>query len=698
MPSLSRIPSGVPARHALALAVATAISTLSVPAWAQSAASATPAAEASSDAALTLGTVTVKSAPWGALNVRNVFSSVDILGASMLQDQHVDYSWELLTRAPGVQVTQFKQGTDAGRFSMRGFNGEGRVNAVKLLIDGIPSNDNAGGMPFLDAVFPLEMEAIEIVRGTNDPRHGLNNIAGNVNVITRQGGNDGQASLTLGSFGTRELQITKGFESGNWSQNYFVATRESDGYRDHANADKKALSGRWFYTSDGGQWRAGVIARYYRNKALESGYLTAEQAARAPRSSPAYAAWDRSARETTQLSAHLEGQLSDDLAWTTRAYTQHYENRRFVRFSEAGVQQERYNDEAHKGLISTLTWRPKVAWAHAFALEGGFDAQWQDNAAERYRTVQQVRTSQIRDWDFDLNTRGAYVQAVVQPVQALKIIPALRVDRISGRFTDSLTRVTSPVHDYGTITQPKISVAYAVRPDTSVYANWGRTFQIGTGIDSFRTPSQSRNLDPSLNDGWETGVKWQPTTGVETRVAYWEQRASGEVARVLGVNGLPDPGGQGNVGRTVRKGLDVQINARLDARWSGWLGYSSQIARIVEPDPSAPATRGKEIENVPRYLATLGLDYQASTQLKLSAWTNAQGNYYLERTNTLGRTGGYALLNLGATWRLSPTLDVGLQLKNVTNRKYVYAWYDSGSSGYSPGDGRSAYAGVYWKF
>ena len=49
------------------------------------------------------------------------------LGASVLQDQHVDYSWELLTRAPGVQVTQFKQGTDAGRFSMRGFNGEGRV-------------------------------------------------------------------------------------------------------------------------------------------------------------------------------------------------------------------------------------------------------------------------------------------------------------------------------------------------------------------------------------------------------------------------------------------------------------------------------------------------------------------------------------------------------------------------------------------
>lgn len=658
----------------------------------------TTTSQSADDAALTLGSITVQAPTGGALNVRSVFSSVDILGASVLQDQHVDYSWELFTRAPGVQVTQFKQGTDAGRFSMRGFNGEGRVNAVKVLIDGIPSNDNAGGMPFLDAVFPLDIEAIEIVRGTNDPRHGLHNIAGNVNVLTRQGGNDGQASATLGSFGTRELQLTKGIESGNWSQNYFIAARESDGYRDHADASKQALAGKWFYTSDNGHWRAGIIARYYKNEALESGYLTHEQAASAPRSSPTYAAWDRSERETTQLSAHLDGQLSGELSWSAKAYTQHYENQRFVRFSAAGVQQERDNDETHRGVISALTWRPKVPWAYALTLEGGLDAQWQDNRAQRYRTKERVRTSKFRDWDFDLNTRAAYVQAVVQPVQTLKIIPALRVERISGHFTDALTHASAATHDYGTITQPKISVAYALRSDTSIYANWGRTFQIGTGIDSYRTATQTRNLEPSLNNGWETGVKWQPTAQVQTRVAYWEQRASGEVARVLGVNGLPDPGGQGNVGQTRRKGVDVQINAQLQPQWSGWLAYSSQISRITTPDPSAPATAGKEIENVPHYLASLGVDYQAQPQLKLSAWLNAQGDYYLERTNTLGRTGGYTLFNLGATWRVSPALELGVQLKNATNRKYVYAWYDSGSSGYSPGDGRSAYASLYYKF
>ena len=95
-------------RSLTAAAVAAALASLAPSVWAESTPqpvqpTVTPAvAEPTNDAALTLGTITVQSAPSGALNVRSVFSSVDILRASVLQDQHLDYSWELLTRAPGV--------------------------------------------------------------------------------------------------------------------------------------------------------------------------------------------------------------------------------------------------------------------------------------------------------------------------------------------------------------------------------------------------------------------------------------------------------------------------------------------------------------------------------------------------------------------------------------------------------------------
>nr|BFE98311.1 hypothetical protein GCM10020185_88470 [Pseudomonas brassicacearum subsp. brassicacearum] len=84
----------------------------------------------------------------------------------------------------------------------------------------------------------MELDAIEVVRGTSDARYGLNNIAGNVNMITRTGGDYTKARLRYGSFNTQETQLAKGIEGSNWTQNYFFAYQKADGYRKHAEADK----------------------------------------------------------------------------------------------------------------------------------------------------------------------------------------------------------------------------------------------------------------------------------------------------------------------------------------------------------------------------------------------------------------------------------------------------------------------------
>ncbi|WP_045736702.1 TonB-dependent receptor [Xanthomonas sp. MUS 060] len=650
---------------------------------------------AAGDSVLTLGKVQAASPLAVGSSARNVFSSVDILDGDLLQDQQVDNTSLLLLRAPGVQVTQFKMGVEGGRFSFRGFNGEGRVNAVKLLIDGIPSNDNNGAMPYLDAVFPLEIAALEIVRGTNDPRYGLNAIAGSVEVLTRSGGNDGHASVTVGSFGTREVQALQGIEHGGWSQNYFAAWRDSDGYRDHDDARKRAFAGKWFYTDPDARWRAGLSARYYDDAALEAGYLDAATAQSAPRSSPDYARDDRSARQTGQVGLHLDARLSDTVQSSTTLYWNRYQNRRWVRFTAASAQQERDTDETQRGFLSKLSWVPQVDWAESFALEGGVDGQWQDSTSQRYRTVARVRTMPLRDWDFDLHTRGVYVQAVLRPSARLQLVPGYRVDWVGGQFRDLSSGARYPAYAYGTIRQPKLSAVYRLTEQTSAYANIGRSFQIGSGNGAYRT--QSRDLAPSFNDGWETGLKFVGAQQRwDARVAYWEQRASDEVATILGVNGSVGTGEVGNVGKTLRRGWDAQLNLHPDARWMLWLAYSRQRALIETPDPSAPMTRGKEIENVPHFLASAGFDWQATSRLKLSAWGNAQGDYYVERSNTLGRYGGYALANLGASWDLGAQREISVQLKNLTDRHYVYVWYDSGSSGQSPGDGRALYVTLSW--
>ena len=646
---------------------------------------------------LTLGAVSIQGSASGPLSISSVLSSVDILGADILERMPVNYSWELFSRAPGVMLTEFNQGTTSGKVSFRGFNGEGEVNAVKLLIDGIPSNSNDGNMPFMDMIFPMELDSIEVVRGTSDARYGLNNIAGNVNMLTRTGGDYTKARLRYGSFNTQEAQLVNGIEGSNWTQNYFFAYQKADGYRDHAEADKFSLSGKWFYTPDDDSYRIGLIARHYETEAQEPGYLTEDDARHHPSMTNSFNATDNGTRRMNQVSLHFDTDLAENLAWSAKTYLNTFDDRRWTQYWRASSQQERDAYETQYGALTSLTWRPEVSWFYDFALEGGADLQKQQNKSERYRTRDRARLATTRDQRFDFDTFGAYVQAEIRPFESLKIVPAYRVDKIQGDFTNEMTGLDYDINDYGLIKQPKLSVVYSPWDVASVYANWGRTFQVGTGAAAYKIPPRDTDLDPSINEGWETGIKFTPADWVDGRLAYWQQEATGEVSRRLN-----DPSGESdNVGETRRWGYDLQMNLYPNERTSIWMAYSWQYSKILQPSATLPDSKGQEIDHIPHHLYNAGISYDATPALQLTAWMNGQTNYYLERENTKGTYGGYVLMNLGAIYRVTQSVSVDLQLKNLTNRYYEYVWYDADgaqASLHSPGDGRSLYTGVTMDF
>ncbi len=450
---------------------------------------ANPAANTTSagDSTFVLGSVVVQAAQTGKLSTKNVLTSVDVRGADRVEDRDVRSAWQLFGQMPGVLLTDFNQGTTSGKFSFRAFNGEGEINAVKLLIDGIPSNSNDGNMPFLDAIFPLEIASIETVRGTNDPRYGLNNIAGNASVNTLVGGNYAKGQVGYGSFDTLDTQAAAGLDNGTFSQNYFFGSRKSQGYRDHSASEQVAVSGKWFYAPDDGSFRVGLMARYYNGNAQEPGYLTQADAHAHPTMSYAFNQTDEGKREMGQYSLHFDAELTPTLSWSNKAYVNTLRDRRWVTFSAAVSQQERFADEQQLGASSVLTYRPKIGWLLDFAIEGGLDAEHQANLSQRYNTVNQQRVKQTRDQDFDFDVYGAYLQAVIKPIDALKLVPGYRVDIIRGSFTNVLTGQQYAINDYGTIAQPKLSAVYTVANGYSLYGNWGRTFQAGVGAGATRS-------------------------------------------------------------------------------------------------------------------------------------------------------------------------------------------------------------------
>ncbi|MEH3159044.1 MAG: TonB-dependent receptor [Sphingomonas taxi] len=613
-----------------------------------------------------------------------MLTSVDRLGGDVAQAQSVDNAWELFARLPGVTLTDFNQGTTSGRFSIRGFNGEGEINAVKLLIDGIPANANDGGMAYIDMVMPLEIAGVELVRGTADPRYGLHAIAGSADITTRTGGTYLDARALGGAFGTAEGQVAAGVETGRFSQNYFVGYRRSDGFRDHSGLDRVSLSGKWAY--DWGAVRLGGIARYARITADEPGYLTDADAHTDRRRSYPVSASDGGRRSLGQYSLHLDADLTDTLAFSAKGYANSLDDDRYVRFSANVAQQRRLTREDHYGGIATLHYHA----ARGLMLEVGGDVQVQDNDSLRWLTADRRITSQTRDQAFALTVAGGYAQAVIEPLPWLSITPGWRVDTVSGHLRNRLTSQRYPINAYGTISQPKVSVAVTPAKGVTAYANYGRTFQIGVGAGAYKVPPRTSDLAPSINEGWEAGVKLARGRWLEARVAAWEQTASGEIKRRLN-----DPSGDSdNLGATRRRGIDMQLSVTPVAGASLWGAYSYQHARIAIPDPATPSQAGNWIDHVPQNLFSAGADLRPAERWRVSLWGNGQSSYHLTPANTLPRYGAYLVTSGEVAWRARPGLELAAQLKNIANRRYEYVWFDGTQVLHSPADGRALYGSV----
>ncbi|MHC1652189.1 TonB-dependent receptor [Stenotrophomonas maltophilia] len=678
----------------LTLVVAIATACLSMQANAQSV-----------DSALTLGKVSVHQPSEGQLTAHQVLTSVDVLGADQIEDKNVSQSWELLGQMPGMQLTETRQGAESGKVSFRAFNGEGYLNAIKTLIDGVPSNVNSGNQRFIDMLFPLEISYIEVVRGTNDPRYGLHNIGGNVNFGTRQGGNYTDARLGYGSYSTRSAQLALGREGSGMAQNYFLGYQDSDGYRDNDSSKKYSIGGKWFFGNlEGGGVRIGLTARAYHHEAEEPGFMTTEELRADRRGSDRRNRNDGDDRDMRQVAAHVDLKLADDLYFGSRLYHNSYADDRRVTFSDLPTgnapRQRRIWDESQFGMLNTLTWNG----SSVLTLEGGFNYEEQDNRYQRMRFSYAEPTdfwetpARIQnDERYSFDNWGAYVQAIYQPIEALKIVPAYRVDRYNGS-TRLVDGTTGRLQRYGNINQPKLSVVYALASSANVYANWGRTAQVLTGgtAPAYLTPGQAL-MSPSTNTGMELGVKFTPFQGTQARLAVWQQDAENEISN------MPATGTTVQLGKTRRRGVDAQITARLGERLTVWASHAYQEARIERDGRvGVESLEGNEVAAVPRYISNIGVDFRATDALKFGVQGRAQGDYYLEERNVAGKYGNYAVLDLSASYQISPNWSVDLQMKNATGREYAYVWYDSffqrqAQPMFSPSAGRQLYVGLNMK-
>jgi iron complex outermembrane recepter protein len=624
------------------------------------------------------------------LTTADVPASVDVIGADQIEMENVDFSMELMKKVPGAYYGDWNQGVVSGTFSMRGFDANHDVPAT-LIVDGIPHNFGYGRMD-IQPFFPLEIDRIEVVKGTADPRYGVQNVAGDVNIHTKRGGNFSQTKLLTGSYKTYDAGTIIGRDDGNFSQTYFVGYRQTDGYREHSDLKKGAASGKWFYTTSDQKFTAGVIARFFSMDADAPGYLTKEQAEEDPRQAAPFAVSDGGEQQDQHISAHMDYAFTDRLTWSFKTYFQHLDRTRWCRWSLAGSQQERVNDDDQYGAISTITYEITDRVIPRLKIDWGIDYQHQDNLAQRWTTDNRVREGQpTRDLDSSWYNWGSYLQADGDITDWLRLMAALRVDTLDGEMTNRSTGLTTDMVDMDYIWQPKAGVVVTPWKGYNLYGNYGRTFQTASSPTLYGQTTSggliSRDIDYSKNDGWEVGIKTSPFTWLSGRIDYWKMVATDEIRSKGDTSGDVI-----NAGKTTRDGWDFSLSVRPHDWVAVWGSYSIIEAKYTDPGPGLESRKGNDIENIPDFTSKAGIDFSHPSGLFSNLWVEIQGDYAIDAENLKAKDGAYTVWNwsLGYKWN---NATFGFDIKNLFDADYnSFIWdYDEG---YSPGDARSYYAWV----
>ena len=147
-----------------------------------------------------------------------------------------------------------------------------------------------------------------------------------------------------------------------------------------------------------------------------------------------------------------------------------------------------------------------------------------------------------------------------------------------------------------------------------------------------------------------------------------------------------------NTGETERKGWDFSLTVRPHEWIALWGSYSIIEAVYTDPGPSRASIKGNDIENIPDYVAKIGVDFKHPSGVFSGVNLESQGSYYVDPQNEKDKEGGYSIWN-GTIGYTTGSTTFGFEIKNLLNEEYnAFVWNDT--YGFSPGDERSFFVWV----
>jgi len=253
---------------------------------------------------------------------------------------------------------------------------------------------------------------------------------------------------------------------------------------------------------------------------------------------------------------------------------------------------------------------------------------------------------------------------------------------------------------------PAIGATWTLARGLNAYAGYNEGSRTPTAIElgcaDPENPCKLPNAmagDPPLNQvvtkTWEAGLRG--TLGAGTRWNAGLFRADNVDDILFVADNAAGFGYFRNVGKTRRQGVELGLAAQAaNVSWSAnytWLDATFRSAELLngaanssaDEDGNIAVRAGDRMPLVPRHVFKARADWRITPAWSVEAGvmavsgSNARGNenglHQPDGTYFVGsgRSGGYALFDLGATWEAAPRLRLFAQVDNLFDRRYATA-------------------------
>jgi iron complex outermembrane recepter protein len=605
---------------------------------------------------------------------------------------------DMLDFTPGV-FAQSRVNEEA-RLSIRG-SGLSRtfhMRGIRLLQDGIPINLADGGSDFQD-IDPLALQHVEVYKGANALQYGAANLGGAINFVTPTGYTTPNSVLRLdaGSHEFARAQFKTGDVLGNWDYFASLSQLRSDGFRQFSGQKNTRLN-----ANAGLKISPQLETRFYvihgdLNQELP-GNLTKAQLQSNPTQANAASEAANSQRD------FLITRLANKTTWISPTGVEY----------NAGVYAVDKNlyHPLSFGLIDQQTrdvgtFGNRIAQGELWGLRHdttlGYNLVHGITEARIFNHVRGDRISLRSHEDQKAHNMELYGESRLHLTDSVQWINGLQWTHAKRKADDQFLSDGDGSYQrrYAQFS-PKTGLLWQASEAVQVYGNLSRAFEPPT----FSETSPTRALEAQESTTFEVGTRGMAQEIRWDISAYYSQLNNEFVSYQLNPL-VPGLSAILNADNTVHQGVEIGLAGPFtrDLLRGGdtlnWqLAYTFGRFRFDNDRVYGNAA----IPGIPEQYVRAKLDYANTLGWTLSPNIEyvPQG-YFVDLANTLS-TDPYLLLGLNASYKFSDTLRVFVDARNLTDKVYaattgvIVNANGADSAQFSPGEGRSIYAGVEVKW